>query len=95
MKAYMMVEPTKVKPRFLRSFESASDSGLVAGTLLQRRGRFTHGPAADEAPHVGVEAAEFPLHGEEGLRVAHRAFHLQAIANDARVGEQLLDASMA
>ena len=31
MKAYMMVVPTNLKPRFFRSLDMASDSGLVAG----------------------------------------------------------------
>lgn len=43
MNAYTIVDPTNVNPRFLRSFDSASDSGLVAGTSFIERGRFTFG----------------------------------------------------
>ena len=38
-----MVEPTKVKPRFLRSLLSASDSAVRAGTSLIARGRLIFG----------------------------------------------------
>ena len=34
MKAYMIVEPTNVKPRLFRSFEKASDAGVLAGMGL-------------------------------------------------------------
>lgn len=37
MNAYMIVDPTNVNPRFLRSFDSASDSGVVAGTSFMDR----------------------------------------------------------
>jgi len=43
MNAYMIVDPTNVKPRFFRSFESASDSAVVAGTSFIDRGSFTFG----------------------------------------------------
>ena len=32
MKAYTIVEPTNVTPRFLRSFEKVSDSGVRGGS---------------------------------------------------------------
>src|SRR5260221_10758312 len=38
-----------------------------------------------EAPDVGVEAAEFLLHREEGLRVGDRAVDFQPVADNARV----------
>src|ERR1051325_2638795 len=41
-----------------------------------------------EAPDVGVEAAEFLLYREEGLRIAHRALDLQPVPYDARVTHQ-------
>jgi hypothetical protein len=43
MWAYTMVEPTNLKPRFLRSLLSASDSGLVAGTCFMSVQRLTIG----------------------------------------------------
>jgi hypothetical protein len=39
----MMVDPTNVKPRFFKSFDKASDSGVVAGTPFVVFGRFTFG----------------------------------------------------
>jgi hypothetical protein len=43
MNAYMVVGPTKVKPRFFRSFESAFDSGEVVidwrASRVSRAGR--------------------------------------------------------
>src|SRR3989441_9190389 len=45
-------------------------------------------PAADEAPDVGVEAAELFLHGEERLCVGDAALELEAIAYDAFISHQ-------
>src|ERR1035438_788573 len=42
-------------------------------------------------PEVGVEAAEFLLDGEEGLRVPDGGGNLEPVAHDAGVGEQLAD----
>src|SRR5258706_3869916 len=44
--------------------------------------------AADEAPEVGVEAAELLLHGEKGFRVADGALDFQPIADDPRILQQ-------
>src|SRR5262245_5478874 len=46
--------------------------------------------AADEAPDVGVEAAEFLLHGEKGQRVGFRRPDLEAIPDDAGIAHQRL-----
>src|SRR5262249_12909064 len=35
-----------------------------------------------------IKGAEFPLHGEEGARVAHRGVDLQAVAHDGTVAPQ-------
>lgn len=43
MNAYMIVDPTNVKPLFCRSFDSASDSAVFAGTSFGDLGRFTFG----------------------------------------------------
>src|ERR1700722_9322888 len=43
---------------------------------------------AGELPDVRIEAAEFTLHFQKGLRVRNRGSNLQAISNDARIGEQ-------
>ena len=43
---------------------------------------------AGELPDVCVEAAEFALHFQKRPRVRNRGRNFQAIANDARIGEQ-------
>jgi len=43
MKAYMMVEPTKDIPRFLRSLEILSEMGVDIGTSSNRNGLFISG----------------------------------------------------
>jgi len=48
-----------------------------------------HGRAADKLPGVGVEAAELLLDFEEGFCVGNRGVDLEAIADDARVAQQL------
>src|SRR5215470_1469885 len=50
------------------------------------------GGATDEGPHEAVEAAVLALNFEKGAGVAHRALDLQAIAHNAGIGEQSLDA---
>ena len=72
--------------------EARPTPACVAGTSFIDLRRFDDRPAADEAPHVGVEAAELLLHREEGLRVPHRALDLQAVADDPRVEQELLHA---
>jgi hypothetical protein len=47
--------------------------------------RAAHRLAADEAPDELVERSEFPLHLEEGARVADDRLDLRAIAHDAFV----------
>src|ERR1051325_10082306 len=44
--------------------------------------------AADEAPHVRIEAAELALHREKRLGVGDSGLDLQAIADDAFIGKQ-------
>src|SRR3954447_25768479 len=41
--------------------------------------------AADEAPHISVEAAELLLHGEKGPGIGNGRVDLQAVAHDAFV----------
>ena len=43
MNAYMIVEPTNLKPRAFSAFENASDSGVRAGTSFIVRRAFTIG----------------------------------------------------
>ncbi len=43
MKAYRMVVPTNLKPRFFKSFDKASETSVRAGTSLKARRRFTTG----------------------------------------------------
>ena len=93
MKAYTVVGPTKVQPRFFRSFDIAIDSGEVA-IALQRRQRDALRPRARrrlEAPGIGRERAELRAQLEHAPRVVDRRFDLAAMAHDAGIGEQPLD----
>ena len=83
--------PTKLKPCFCKSFESASLSAVFAGTsarVLRLRVEWT---ASDEGPHVGVEAAEFFLDPEKRAGVFHGALDLEAVAHQAGIEEQLFE----
>src|SRR2546426_6247734 len=51
--------------------------------------------AAHEAPQIGVERTEFPLHFEEGPGVSDRRFDLEAVAHDSRNGHQSLHVARA
>src|SRR5206468_12805010 len=44
--------------------------------------------AADKGPEVLVEGAGLSLHAKKRLRIADRAFHLQAVAHDVRILQQ-------
>src|SRR5688572_13514270 len=57
---------------------------------LERAGTVALRLPADEFPNVLVEAAELPLDLEERAGVLHRARHLEAIAHDPGIQEQLL-----
>src|SRR5437868_7997611 len=61
------------------------------GNIPERPGAVAARLAAHEAPDVRVEAAEFLLHAQERLRVLHRAFDLEPVADDAGILQQLLD----
>ena len=65
--------------------------GRLRGDFGHRRRAVDDGLAVDEAPEVGVEAAELALHLERRLGVADGRRHLGSIADDARVGEQAGD----
>src|SRR6476469_606330 len=55
--------------------------GRRAPGILQR-------PAVDEAPQIGIEAAERFLDVKKRARVTHSRFDFEAIANDALVVHQ-------
>src|SRR5205814_4391111 len=50
------------------------------------------GASADEAPDIGVEAAELLLHREELLCIGDRAVELEAVADQALVFHKAIDA---
>jgi len=84
------VGPQKVKPRFLRSFESASLIGVDAGTLLMRRKFVLHRLAVDEFPDIAGETAGLLVHDLQiTARVLDRTFDLAAMADDAFVLQEL------
>src|SRR6516164_3281647 len=47
--------------------------------------------SADKLPNIGVEAAAFSLHGQEGACVGDGGFNLEAVAYDARVFQERAD----
>src|SRR6516165_10253990 len=57
--------------------------------LLERAPGVDERSAANELPEISVEAAEFVLHSQHGTGVLHGGIDLQAIANNAGVGEKL------
>ncbi len=78
-------------------FESALDQvftqrvrfGGLGRNLLQRLAGVLSGLAADELPDVGVKAAELLLNGQERLRVLNRRCHLEPVAHNAGIRQQL------
>src|SRR5262245_61552986 len=44
--------------------------------------------AADELPDVRIEAAEFVLNRQKGIRVLHRALYFQPVAHDPWIRKQ-------
>src|SRR5208282_4134401 len=79
--------------------ESAPEQVLAHGVrfgrsrrnLLQRLPGIPAGLSTDEAPDVGVKAAEFLLHSEKGLRVLDGGGELEPVAHDAGVGKERPD----
>ncbi len=84
----MMVEPTKLKPRFLRSLLNASETVLRAGMSLRVRHGVLQRHAVDEAPLVVRETAKLFLDPQEGARILHGRFELESVSHDARVLHQ-------
>jgi hypothetical protein len=92
-----VVGPTKLQPRFFRSFDIAIDSADVP-SLQRRQRQCASGASARcglEAPGVGRERAELLAQLEHALRVVDRRLDLAAMAHDAGVGEQPLDVAFA
>ena len=94
MWAYMIVLPTNLKPRCWSALLSASDSGLVGGHLLDRRGLVDDRLATDEGPEVFRKAAELVLHREHAARVGDRGLDLEPVADDSRELHQPLDRAL-
>ena len=91
MCAYMMVEPTNLKPRRCRSLLKASDSGTGRRHLGHLAPAVDPRPAADEFPAVAREAAELALHRQEQPGIDDRRLHLEPVADDAVELQQPLD----
>ena len=82
-----MVEPTKLKPRFLSLCSWRPTRGCgpeLAGPSAMR----SPGVSSYELPDVGVEGTILLLGGEKGLRILHRGCDLEAVANDAWIAQQ-------
>src|SRR4029077_18757418 len=47
--------------------------------------------ASDKLPDVAFEAPQFFLHGQDRAVIAYGRFDLQAVADDARIGQQFLN----
>ena len=66
MKAYIIVEPTKLKPRFLRSFEIASEMSVIRlrpGEII-----FREGDRGDSLYLVGEGSVKISRRGRGGAR---------------------------
>jgi len=61
--------------------------GGAGRNVLRPGGVVDDGAAADKLPDVGVEAAEFLLHGQKRACILHRRLDLEPVADDAGVGE--------
>src|SRR5687768_16216336 len=48
----------------------------------------------DEAPHIGIEAAECCLHGEECPSIANGGIDFQSVAHDAGICEECIDVAL-
>ncbi len=93
MKAYMVVGPTKPKPRFFKSLDSAWAAFDVVSERATSRQQ--HGPALLgqrlEAPDVVRQRAEFSAQLQQAPGVADGRFDLAPVPHDARIGQQALD----
>ena len=87
-----IVEPTNLKPRCARAFASASDSGVFAGTSDSDRHALRRGAPPTK---VQTHASKLPnsrCTARKALRVADGALDLAAMADDAGVRHQPVDA---
>ncbi len=91
MNAYMIVGPTNRKPRFARSFDSASDCARARRDRRERAVTIHDRLAVDELPDVAVERPVLALQREERARIRDGAVDLQSIADDAGVRHQAFD----
>ena len=90
MKAYTIVEPTKRKPRALRSSDSASETGVVAGMPPDRAvgGRRAGGPRHDRREIARRTSRTPRAVARNAGRVADGRIDLRAVADDPGVGHQ-------
>ena len=96
MCAYMIVEPTNLKPRFFSSSASASDSFDVAGICLVCCHRFTIGLPPTNYQMNLSKLADLALDElEELLRVVHRRLDLLAVPHDAGSSSIFVDCAPA
>src|SRR3954469_6850823 len=102
MSAYIVVGPTKAKPRRLSSLASAADSGVAAGRSASVRGALRRPfGACDQISSSSVSPRSCngaparppaaPVQGPRRRAVRDRRRDLAPVAHDALVGEQALD----
>ena len=89
-KAYMIVEPTKLKPRFLRSFDMASLKCRFAGTSPSLSFEIDDRFAADKSQMYSSNEPNSFCTGEERLCIRPRRPDLQPVADDSLVKHQFL-----
>ena len=82
-----MVLPTKVKPRFFRSFDMASETGVLAGTWFGDCKVILYRLAIDETPQVVVQAQTLFKQGQVGAGIFYEAIYFELVANDAGIAE--------
>ena len=90
-----MVDPTKRKPRWIRSFDNASDSSLRDGGGRAGGAVADDRVAADPAPQVGHEPAELVDQRQDGACVVDGRADLQAVAHDAGIVHQASEVRLA
>lgn len=79
----------KIESPFLEVLAHSVRFGGACGDVFQRFPGVLNWLAADELPDVFVERSELSLHIKKGFCILDCGVNLQAVANDARIGQKL------
>ena len=90
----MIVDPTKLNPRRLRSRLNASDSGVDAGIFAKGLPAILPWSTVDELPAILVEASEFSLHQQKRLSVLDGGRDFHPVPDDSRIDSQFVDSRL-